>query len=180
MTAEDRHTSPYSTQEKLRRLLWSITQATFFRFSFHTWNRWRIFLLRSSGATIEDTCIVRRTLKVECPWNLTVGENSCLGDGVILYCLGKVTIGDRVSISQHAHLCAGTHDYNQEEMPLLRPPITIEDDVWLAADSFVGPNVTVGEGAILGARTVAMRDIDSWTVYSGNPAVIVRTRDKLK
>ena len=180
MTAEDRHTSPYSTQEKLWRLLWSITQATFFRFSFHTWNRWRIFLLRSYGATIEDTCIVRRTLKVECPWNLTVGENSCLGDGVILYCLGKVTIGDRVSISQHAHLCAGTHDYNQEEMPLLRPPITIEDDVWLAADSFVGPNVTVGEGAILGARTVAMRDIDSWTVYSGNPAVIVRTRDKLK
>ena len=137
-------------------------------------------MLRSYGATIEDTCIVRRTLKVECPWNLTVGENSCLGDGVILYCLGKVTIGDRVSISQHAHLCAGTHDYNQEEMPLLRPPITIEDDVWLAADSFVGPNVTVGEGAILGARTVAMRDIDSWTVYSGNPAVIVRTRDKLK
>ncbi len=145
MTAEDRHTSPYSTQEKLRRLLWSITQATFFRFSFHTWNRWRIFLLRSYGATIEDTCIVRRTLKVECPWNLTVGENSCLGDGVILYCLGKVTIGDRVSISQHAHLCAGTHDYTKDDMPLLRHPISIGDDVWLATDSFVGPNVTVGE-----------------------------------
>ena len=110
MTAEDRHTSPYSTQEKLRRLLWSITQATFFRFSFHTWNRWRIFLLRSYGATIEDTCIVRRTLKVECPWNLTMGHNSCLGDGVIVYCLGKVTIVNRVSISQYAHICAGTHD----------------------------------------------------------------------
>ncbi len=176
MTAEDRHTSPYSTQEKLRRLLWSITQATFFRFSFHTWNRWRIFLLRSYGATIEDTCIVRRTLKVECPWNLTVGENSCLGDGVILYCLGKVTIGDRVSISQHAHLCAGTHDYTKDDMPLLRHPISIGDDVWLATDSFVGPNVTVGEKAILGARAVAMRDLDPNTIYSGNPAVIIKKR----
>ncbi len=176
MTAEDRHTSPYSTQEKLWRLLWSITQATFFRFSFHTWNRWRIFLLRSYGATIEDTCIVRRTLKVECPWNLTVGENSCLGDGVILYCLGKVTIGDRVSISQHAHLCAGTHDYTKDDMPLLRHPISIGDDVWLATDSFVGPNVTVGEKAILGARAVAMRDLDPNTIYSGNPAVIIKKR----
>ncbi len=180
MATEDRHVSPYSFREKVWRMLWAIVQATLFRYSFHTWNGWRIFLLNSCGANINSTCVIRRTVKTECPWNLTVGENSCLGDGVILYCLGKVTIGDRVSISQHAHLCAGTHDYNQEEMPLLRPPITIEDDVWLAADSFVGPNVTVGEGAILGARTVAMRDIDSWTVYSGNPAVIVRTRDKLK
>ena len=133
-------------------------------------------MLRSYGATIEDTCIVRRTLKVECPWNLTVGENSCLGDGVILYCLGKVTIGDRVSISQHAHLCAGTHDYTKDDMPLLRHPISIGDDVWLATDSFVGPNVTVGEKAILGARAVAMRDLDPNTIYSGNPAVIIKKR----
>jgi putative colanic acid biosynthesis acetyltransferase WcaF len=61
-------------------------------------------------------------------------------------------------------------------MPLLRLPITIEDDVWLAADSFVGPNVTVGESAILGARGVAMRDLDSNTIYSGNPAVIIKKR----
>jgi putative colanic acid biosynthesis acetyltransferase WcaF len=163
-------------QEKIWRLLWSITQATFFRFSFHTWNRWRIFLLRSYGATIEYSCIVRRTIKVECPWNLTVGEHSCLGDGVVLYCLGKITIGDRVSISQNTYLCAGSHDYSKEDMPLLRPPITIEDDVWLAADSFVGPNVTVGKGAVLGARAVAMRNLDPNTVYSGNPATIIKKR----
>ena len=177
---QDRHVSPYSFSEKVWRMLWAIVQATLFRFSFHTWNGWRVFLLNSYGANVDSTCVIRRTVKIECPWNLTMGRNSCLGDEAIVYCLGKITIGKRVSISQYAHLCAGTHDYNQEEMPLLRPPITIEDDVWLAADSFVGPNVTVGEGAILGARTVAMRDIDSWTVYSGNPAVIVRTRDKLK
>jgi len=105
-----------------------------------------------------------------------MGRNSCLGDGAIVYCLGKVVIGNRVSISQYAHLCAGTHDFNDKDMPLLRPPITVEDDAWLAADSFVGPNVTVGEGAILGARAVAMRDLDPWTIYSGNPAVILRTR----
>ena len=176
---ENRHTSSYSLQEKIWRLLWAIAQATFFRYSFHTWNKWRIFLLKSYGADIDYSCIIRRTVKVECPWNLKMGQNSCLGDCVIVYCLGKITIGDRVSISQYVHLCAGTHDYNDIDMPLLRLPITINDDVWLAADSFVGPNVVIGEGAILGARAVAMRDLDSWTIYSGNPAIIKRTRDKV-
>ena len=176
MITDQRHISPYSTKEKVWRLLWSITQATFFRFSFHTWNSWRIFLLRSYGATIDSSCVIRRTVKIECPWNLKMGANSCLGDGVIVYCLGKISIGDRVSISQYAHLCAGTHDYSNDDMPLIRPPITILDDVWLAADSFVGPNVTVGEGAILGARGVAMRDLDAQTVYAGNPATIIKKR----
>ncbi len=176
MTTSERHISPYTTSEKVWRLLWSITQATLFRFSFHTWNGWRIFLLKSYGAKIDSSCVIRRTVKVECPWNLTMGSNSCLGDGVIVYCLGKVTIGDRVSISQYAHLCAGTHDYTKDDMPLLRPPITICDDVWLGADSLVGPNVTVGEGAILGARGVAMRDLDPDTIYSGNPATIIKKR----
>ncbi|MBT6281931.1 MAG: putative colanic acid biosynthesis acetyltransferase, partial [Phycisphaerae bacterium] len=79
MVAEDRHESPYTLQEKIWRLLWAIVQATFFRFSFHTWNRWRIFLLRSYGASVDESCIIRRTVKIECPWNLTMGKNSCLG-----------------------------------------------------------------------------------------------------
>ena len=179
MATEDRHVSPYSFREKVWRMLWAIVQATLFRYSFHTWNGWRIFLLNSYGANINSTCVIRRTVKTECPWNLTMGHNSCLGDGVIVYCLGKVTIGNRVSISQNAHICAGTHDYLQEDMPLMRPPITIEDDVWIAADSFVGPNVTVGEGAILGARGVAMTNLDPWMIYSGNPAILLKSRQKM-
>jgi putative colanic acid biosynthesis acetyltransferase WcaF len=89
-----------------------------------------------------------------------------------------VTIGDRVSISQHAHLCAGTHDYDDARMPLLRPPITIGDDAWIAADAFVGPNVTVGEGAILGARGCAFSDLEPWTIYGGNPAKKIKPRER--
>ena len=176
MSAEDRHFSPYSTKEKINRLLWAAVQATVFRFSFHTCNWWRIFLLNMFGAAVHNTCVIRRTVRVECPWNLTMGKSSCLGDGAIVYCLGKITIGERVSVSQYAHLCAGTHDYTKTEMPLIRPPIIICDDVWLATDSFVGPNVTVGEWSILGARGVAMRDLDPHTIYAGNPAVIIKKR----
>lgn len=177
MTAEDRHISPYTIPEKISRILWAIVQMTLFRYSFHTWNRFRIFLLNTFGASIFNSCIIRRTVKIECPWNLKMGENSCLGDGVIVYCLGEVKIGYRVSVSQYAHICAGTHDYTDETMPLLRLPITIGDDVWIATGAFVGPNVTIGKGAILGARAVAMRDLEENSIYMGNPATKIKERD---
>ncbi len=177
MPPENRHVSPYSTKEKIGRLLWAVVQATVFRFSFHTCNRWRIFLLNVFGAKVHSSCIIRRSVRVTCPWNLSMGRNSCLGDEVIAYCLGTMTIGERVSVSQHAHLCAGSHDYTKQELPLLRPPITLNNDVWVAADAFVGPNVVIGEGAILGARAVAMKSLDAWTIYVGNPAKPVKSRE---
>jgi putative colanic acid biosynthesis acetyltransferase WcaF len=176
---EDRHVSRYSTGERVRRMLWAFVQATLFRWSFHTWNRWRIMLLNRFGADVDRTCVMRRSVRIECPWNLTMGPNSCLGDRSIVYCLGAVTIGRRVSISQQAHLCAGSHDHTRSDMPLLRPPIDIEDDVWIAADAFVGPNVRIGRGAILGARAVAMKSLKPWTIYAGNPARSIRDRPPL-
>jgi putative colanic acid biosynthesis acetyltransferase WcaF len=88
-----------------------------------------------------------------------------------------VTIGARVTVSQGAHLCAGSHDSRRATMPLLRPPIDIEDDAWIAADAFVGPKVRVKEGAILGARAVALEDLEPWSIYLGNPAARVRARE---
>jgi putative colanic acid biosynthesis acetyltransferase WcaF len=176
LQAEDRHRSPYSLREKIGRLLWALVQATLFRCSFHSWYGWRRFLLRRFGGRVHATAILRRTARIECPWNLTMARNSCLGDYARAYCLGPVTLGERVTVSQNAHLCAGAHDYTRPDMPLLRPPITIEADAWIAADAFVGPNVTVGQGAILGARACAFKDLEPWTIYGGNPAKPIKPR----
>lgn len=177
--SDDRHTSAYSTREKIGRILWAITQATLFRCSFHTNNRWRIWLINRFGGHVHPRCIIRRTVRIECPWNLTMGQNCSLGDRAIIYCLGPVTLAERVSVSQHAHLCAGSHDFTRVDLPLTRPPITIEPDVWIAADAFVGPNLTIGRGAILGARACAFSDLEPWTIYGGNPAKKLRDRPKL-
>jgi len=171
-----RRISPYSTTEKIKRLLWGCVQATLFRASFHNWYGFRRVLLRAFGASLAPTANVRRTVLIECPWNLSVGAESSIGDRAILYCLGPVQIGSRTTVSQGAHLCAGTHDHRRASMPLVRATISIGDDVWIAADAFVGPGVTVGTGAILGARGVAMRDLAPWKIYAGNPAVSVRER----
>jgi len=173
---ESRRTSPYSIGEKIKRLLWGSVQATLFRASFHNWYGFRRMLLRTFGAQLAATANVRRTVIIECPWNLSIGAESSVGDRAILYCLGRVEIGSRTTVSQGAHLCAGTHDHRRASMPLVRATISIGDDVWIAADAFVGPGVTVGAGAILGARAVAMRDLAPWQIYAGNPAVPVRER----
>mgnify|MGYP000145869002 CR=1 FL=1 len=174
----DRARSPYSSGEKVARLLWGYLGQPLFRFTFHTWYGVRNSILRAFGAKIGHPTRFRPSALIEQPWNLTIGNNSSIGDRAIVYCLGKVTIGDHVSVSQGAHLCAGTHDYHRPDMPLLRPPITINDYAWIAADAFVGPNVTVGEGAILGARACTMKDLDPWSIYSGNPAVKVKARPR--
>jgi putative colanic acid biosynthesis acetyltransferase WcaF len=174
--AAARHISPYSRREKVARLLWAIVQGTLYRYSFTTWYRFRVSLLRLFGAKVHATCRFRRLTRFECPWNLTAGANTCTGDHTILYCLGPVTLGERVTISQHAHICAGSHDFTRADLPLLRPPITIGDDVWIAADAFVGPNVTIGERALLGARACAFKDLPGDTIYGGNPAKPIRPR----
>ena len=93
------------------------------------------------------------------------------------FAVGPVTIGRSVTVSQGAHLCAGSHDSRKRTMPLVRPPIEIGDEAWIAADAFVGPKVRVGEGAILGARAVALEDLEPWSIYLGNPAMKVRARE---
>jgi putative colanic acid biosynthesis acetyltransferase WcaF len=174
-----RAASPYTAREKAGRVAWMLLGRCLFRATFHNWYGLRSALLRAFGAQIGPSVRIRNSVLIEQPWNLTVGANSSVGDRAILYCLGKVAIGKNVSISQGAHVCAGTHDYTRADMPLLRPPITIQDDAWIAADAFVGPNITVGQGAILGARGVAMRNLEPWAIYSGNPAQKVKDRPRL-
>ncbi len=171
-----RRMSPYSFGEKVRRALWMLIGQPTMRMSFHNWYGFRAAWLRLFGATVGAHTRIRPTVKVEQPWNLSIGENSSVGDYAVLYCLGPVTIGKNVSVSQYAHLCAGSHDYTRADLPLLKPPITIEDDVWIAADVFVGPSVTIGKGAVVGARASVFKNLEGGKVYGGEPARALRDR----
>lgn len=119
---------------------------------------------------------VYNTATIYMPWNLEINDWSSIGEHVFIYNLGKVTIGRRATISLRAHLCAGTHDYGDKTLPLIKPPIVIQDDTWICADAFIGPGVTIHEGAVVGARAVVMKDVDPWAVVAGNPAQFIKKR----
>jgi len=173
---ESRHISPWTTSQKIKRVLWSLVQATLFQFSPRPCYGWRAFLLRLFGAKLAADVRVHPTVRIEIPWNLTIGNNTAIGDRAILYCLGPVTIGKYVTISQYAHICAGTHDASNRLMVLLRPPIVLGDDVWIGADAFVGPDVTIGDRTILGARSSAFSNLPADVVAVGSPAKVIKPR----
>ena len=165
----NRQARKYSSAEMTRRMLWTLAKPLF-RYSPRPCFAWRRFLLRCFGAKIGRSVHVYPSATIYFPWNLEAGEESAIGEQAFIYNLGRVTLGPRVTISHRAHLCAGTHDHSKLDFPLLRPPIVIGPEAWICTDAFVGPGVTIGEGAIVGARAVAMKDVKPWSVVVGNPA----------
>lgn len=171
----NRATRKYGTRVLVRRVLW-ILATPLFRLSPRPCFGWRRLLLRLFGARVGRQVHIYPSTTVYFPWNLRIGDWSAIGEHAYVYNLGDVTIGAHVTISQRAHLCAGTHDYTCANMPLLRPPIVIGDQAWVCADAFLGPGVIIGEGAVVGARAVANRDVAAWSVVAGNPARHLKSR----
>lgn len=169
--------SPWSFGVNVRRVLWSLVQGTLFHWSFHTWHGWRCGLLRCFGTRVGKEVCVRPSVRIEMPWNLQLGDGVVVGEGVALYCLGQVSVGRRATISQYAHLCAGTHDYTRRSFPLLTKPIVVGEEVWIATDAFIGPGVTVGDRAVVGARAVVVKDVPPDMVVAGNPAKVIKRRE---
>lgn len=166
----NRRAVKWSRRELWGRILWGLVYPLF-RFSPRPffWG-WRRMLLQLCGGTIGRDVHVYPSVRITMPWNLEIGDQSAIGDRVTLYALGKITIGPRVTISQGAHLCAGTHDWRNPSMPLQKLPIEVGADAWICADAFIGPDVKVGEEAIVGARGVVTNQVQRRTIVAGNPA----------
>lgn len=174
---QDTHSGPsFSLKNRLTRVLWNATSMVFFRLSPTPLHGWRAFLLRMFGAKVGKAVHVYPGVKVWAPWNLDLKDQCGIASGVTLYSQGKITVGVKAVISQGSYLCAGTHDYNDPGFPLITKPITVGDHVWIAAESFIHPGVTLGEGCVIGARSVVTRDMPAWMVCSGNPCQPLKER----
>lgn len=171
----NRAAAKYTPREQFLRVLWGFGKLLF-RFSPRPCFGWRRFLLRCFGAKVGRHVNIYPTAIIYFPWHLEIGDWSAIGEDALIYNLGPITLGQRVTISHRAHLCAGTHDYRQPDLPLLKPPIVIKDQAWICAQAFVGPGVTIGTGAIVGAGAVVMKDVPDWKIVAGNPAQVVKDR----
>jgi putative colanic acid biosynthesis acetyltransferase WcaF len=103
---------------------------------------------------------------------VTIGERAWIGDGVELYSLAEIVLGDDVVISQGTYVCAGSHDYRDSAFPIVASPIVIEAETWVAAQCFIGPGVRIGRGAVVGARSLVLRDIPARALAFGHPAEV--------
>ena len=167
----------FSKKEKINRQLWMLCRTLLIKpFSFPVFNGWRCSVYKMFGAKIGQNCTIYSSARIWAPWHLELGDNSCIGPEVDFYNQGHIVIGNHTIISQKSYLCASSHDYKKKDFPLVRKPIFIGNQVWVAADSFIGPGVTVGDGAIVSARSAVFDNVDSWTIVRGNPAYLIKER----
>jgi len=175
----NRQARKWTRRELAGRVLWRLAHPLFAWSPRQLWG-WRRFLLRLFGAKIGKNVHVFPSALIAIPWNIAIDDEAAVGDGAILYSLGPITIGRQATVSQYAHLCAGTHDYRDPTMPLLKPAITVGAGAWICADAFIGPGITIGDMAIVGARAVAVKDVETGMIVAGNPAQVVGDRRTVK
>lgn len=176
--AHPHRVEPSSGAERRRAALWGLVQSTLFGCSFHNAYKWRNFLLRWFGATIDATVRIRPNCRIDHPWHLTMGRKSALGDAVRIYAGAPVTIGERSVISQYVIIAASRGEPGREQVGAA---VTIGDDAWIAAESFVPGGSVVPDGVVVGARSVLgepdeVAPLEAWTIASGDPAKSRRER----
>lgn len=132
-----------------------------------------------------------------------IGNNVHIG-GAMLICRTSINIGNDVTMAwgitiydhdshntnwekrkndneqcyKDYHEYKGNNVVNKNWDDVISKPITIEDKVWIGFDVTILKGVTIGEGAVIGAKSVVTKDVPAWTVVAGNPARVVKTLDK--
>jgi putative colanic acid biosynthesis acetyltransferase WcaF len=159
----------WTTKQRLVRLCWG----TFGRLFWVLCPCWRSQILRFFGAKIGKGCTFSRQIEIVIPWNLVVGDDCHIGEYVILYTLGTITLGSRVRIDTRAHLCAGTHDMRDTTFPLLCPPISVGDDSFIGVDAYIAPDISLGANTIVHPRASVYKSFQDGVELQGNPAKII-------
>ena len=137
----------------------------------------KIFILRTFGAKIGKVAIIKPWVRIKFPWNLSLGDHVWLGENCWIDNISPVTLGNHVCISQDAFLLTGNHDYKKMDFPLITKSIVIEDGAWIGAKSIVMGGVLVQTHAVLSIASVATKNLDSYSIYQGNPAVKIKERN---
>jgi len=160
----------------VKRTIWYFTNILFFQNPWNPVSSLKIFLLRLFGAKIGKGVIIKPSVNIKYPWRFSVGNNVWIGEKVWIDNLANVEIGDNVSVSQGAMLLCGNHNYKKSTFNLITGDIKLEEGVWIGAFSIVTPGITCKSHSILAVNSVATKDLESYTIYQGNPAKEIRKR----
>ena len=158
------------------RFFWYFINVIFFKSSFFPFNFLKIFLLQLFGCSLGKGVVIKPNVNIKYPWKLSLGNYVWIGESVWIDNLDNVTIGNHVCISQGAMLICGSHNYKKQSFDLITKEITLNDGVWIGAKSIILPGVVAESHAILSAGSVISKNLESFTVYKGNPAEKVGSR----
>ncbi|MDR9402006.1 MAG: putative colanic acid biosynthesis acetyltransferase [Halothece sp. Uz-M2-17] len=159
-----------------KQLLWYFVGRPLLETYWIPFSGFKIRLLTLFGAKIGSQVRIKPGVRVKFPWRLTLGDYVWLGENAWLDNLAPIIIESHVCVSQGVYLCTGNHNWNDPTFSLITAPITLEEGSWIAARAVIGPDVTVGRGAVLGLGSVTGKSLTPMTIYIGNPAQPIKKR----
>jgi len=160
----------------IKRLFWYIINVLFFINPLNPSSSIKVILLRIFGAKVGKGVNIKPAVNIKYPWNLSIGDYSWIGERVWIDNLDIVTIGNHCCISQGAMLLCGNHNYKTPGFDLMVRKIVLEDGSWVGAFGIVTPGVTLKSHAVLAVNSVATKDLESYSIYQGNPASKIKDR----
>lgn len=169
--------APMSKNERLKRMIWCAVRAIAVRwlppvFCFG----WVRYIYCLFGAKVDKTAKIYPSADVFMPWNLEVGSWSTIGGQVHILNAAPFIVGKDCNVSERAYICCASHNIQSDVHEQVHKPIIMQDRSWVAAEAFVGMGITIGEGAVVGARAAVFKDVEPWTVVGGNPAKFIKKR----
>ena len=155
---------------------WYFFNITFFKSYWIPISMIKVNILRLFGAKIGRGVVIKPSVNIKYPWNLKIGNHVWIGEKVWIDNLDLVTISDHSCISQGAMLLCGNHNFSSSSFDLITKPIFLENGVWIGAKSMVCPGVKIFSHAVLTAGSIATGDLESYSIYQGNPAIKIKDR----
>lgn len=110
------------------------------------------------------------------PWNIKIGEDSIIGEGVVLDGRNKLTIGNHVDIASEVMIYNAQHNIKDPNFRAISAPVSIEDYVFIGPRAIILPGVTIKKGAVVGAGAVVTKDVEAGVIVGGVPAKQIGTR----
>lgn len=172
----DRYSSPWTLKEAILIRVWELVWNLGVRWLPKICFKWHVFLLKLFGCKISGKPYVAPTCRIYAPWLLSLSNRTALGSRSEIYNLGPISIGERTIIAQYAYLCNGTHDFNDEKMPLVVGNMSIGDDAFIGAKAIILPGLSIGNRCIIGAGSVVTKNIMGNEIWAGNPAKFIKKR----
>jgi len=170
------HDVTVTGRNRAARAMWGIVETMLYRPSPRPAHGWRRMLLRLFGARIGPNVHPYPRTRIWAPWNLVMEEGSAIDNDVICLNNSLLHLGPWSVVSQQSFLCTASRDVDRPGRPVIGAPIHIGAGAWVAVQCFVGPGVTIGANAVVGARSTIMKDVVAMGVVAGSPPKLLRMR----
>lgn len=159
-----------------KRVLWYCINALFFVPAWNPSSRLKCLLLRLFGAKIGRNVVIKPGVNIKYPWRLQIADQVWIGENVWIDNLADIIIEKNVCISQGALLLCGNHDYTKPTFDLIIGKIVLKEGVWIGARAVITGGVSCHSHAVLAVGSVASKDLETYWIYQGNPALKKRQR----